>query len=608
MAREELTRDELERLSGALDAVAWTAEPTLRVTSVSANAQDVFGHPRMAWLENPDFFASRLHPDEHEVTLALCRAVATDGRQRQFLHRFLGPDGGRPLWVRTVLAAREERGVITRLVGLTAVVPELVDLREREREAQRLILDQLPAIVWTTDRELRFTSGSGAGLAAVGLLPDQLVGGTVYEYFRVEDPAHPYIAAHLRALAGDNATFDADWIGRSYEIHVEPFRGRDGEIVGVIGVAHDVTDRHRAETERDAQRQLLTALIANMVEGVFVVGVDGKVTLVNAAGRRMFEIVDEPVTDTITEFARLARARAPDGHLLHLHELPMTRALAGEVVPHEALVVEHKGRSLHFVTSAAPIRSEDGTKTMGAVAVVRDESERAEFEQVKDQFLRVAAHELKTPLTIMKAHAQGLQRALKSPEPRVLRMLDAITRGANRLTHIVEDLVDISQLQLGTLDVRMDPLDLDALVSTATARVAASGTRHAVRLVCSEPVRVTGDRERLDQCVRILLDNAVRYSPDGTSVDVAVTRDDGHAVVSVTDHGVGIPLEKQARIFQLFHRAHTDTPHDFGGLGVGLYLVHEIVQRHGGGVAFESIPEQGSTFRFTVPASGERRG
>jgi len=79
-------------------------------------------------------------------------------------------------------------------------------------------------------------------------------------------------------------------------------------------------------------------------------------------------------------------------------------------------------------------------------------------------------------------------------------------------------------------------------------------------------------------------------------------------VVSVTDHGVGIPLEKQARIFQLFHRAHTDTPHDFGGLGVGLYLVHEIVQRHGGGVAFESIPEQGSTFRFTVPASGERRG
>lgn len=603
MASEELTHDELERLSGALDAVAWTAEPTLRVTSVSPNAQDVFGHPRTAWLDRPDFFASRLHPDEREVTLALCRAVATDGRQRQFLHRFLGPEG-RPLWVRTVLAARQERGVITRLVGLTAVVPELVDLREREREAERLILDQLPAVLWTTDRELRFTSGSGAGLAAVGLLPDQLVGGTVYEYFRVDDPAHPYVAAHLRALAGDNATFDADWIGRSYENHVEPFRDRDGEIVGVIGVAHDVTDRHHAEAERDAQRQLLTALIANMVEGVFVADIDGQVTLVNAAGRRMFELVDESVTDTITEFARLARARAPDGHFLHLHELPLTRALAGEVVPREELVIEHGGRSFHFVTSAAPIRSKDGM-TMGAVAVVRDESERAEFEQAKDQFLRVAAHELKTPLTIMKAHAQGLQRVLRSPEPRVRRMLEALTRGANRLTHVVEDLVDVSQLQLGTLDVRMDPLDLETIVATATARVAASDPHHAVRLVRSEPVRVMGDRERLDQCVRILLDNAIRYSPDGSSVDVDVTRDDGHAVVSVTDHGVGIPLEKQARTFQLFHRAHTDTAHDFGGLGVGLFLVHEIVRRHGGVVAFESVPERGSTFRFTVPASGE---
>lgn len=605
MASEELTRDELERLSGALDAVAWTAEPTLRLTSVSANAEDVLGHPRSAWLER-DFFASRLHPDEREVTLALCHAVATDGRQRRFLHRFFGPDG-RALWVRTVLAAREEQAVITRLVGLTAVVPELVDLRERELEAQRLILDQLPAIVWTTDRELRFTSGSGGGLAAVGLLPDQLVGGTVYEYFRVEveDAAQPYVAAHLRALAGDNATFDADWIGRSYEIHVEPFRDRDREIVGVIGVAHDVTERHHAEAERDAQRQLLTALIANMVEGVFVSDVEGRFTLVNAAARRMFATVDETVTDSIPEFARRARARTRDGHLLEQHELPMARALAGEVVLREDLVVEQDGRAFHFVTSAAPIQSEDGTKTMGAVGVVRDESERAEFEQVKDQFLRVAAHELKTPLTIIKAHAQGLQRALRSPEPRVRRMLDAINRGTNRLTHIVEDLVDISQLELGMLDVRMDPLDLGALVSTATARVAASDTHHAVRLVSSEPVRVRGDRERLDQCVRILLDNAVRYSPDGSSVDVAVKRDDGHAVVSVTDHGVGIPLEKQARIFQRFHRAHTDTPRDSGGLGVGLYLVQEIVQRHGGGVAFESVPEQGSTFRITVPASGE---
>lgn len=603
MASEELSRDELEKLSGALDAVAWTAAPTLRITFVGANATDVFGYPRSAWLDAPDFFASRLHPDEREVTLALCHAVAADGRQRRFLHRFTSADG-RVHWVRTVIATREHGGSTRRLVGLTAVVPELVELHEREREAQRLILDQLPAIVWTTDRELRFTSGSGAGLSVIGLLPNQLVGGTVYEYFRVEDPAHPYIASHLRALNGENATFEADWIGRSYEIHLEPFHDRQGEIVGVIGVALDVTDRKRAEAERDAQRQLLAALISNMVEGVIVSDVDGRLTLVNAAARRLFELVDEPVTETVRELADRARLRTPDGRLLQYPEMPLMRALAGEVVAREDLVMDHGAHVFHFVSSAAPIRTEDGTKTMGAVAVLRDESERAEFEQVKDQFLRVAAHELKTPVTIMKAHAQVMQRVMKSPDPDMRRMLDAINRGAGRIARIVEDLVDISQLQLGTLSVRMDPLDLEPLVSATTAGMAAREAHHEVRVMSSEPVRVRGDRERLEQCVRMLIDNAVKYSPDGSSVEVALTREGGHAVVSVSDHGVGIPPEKQARIFQTFHRAHTDTPHDYGGLGVGLYLVHEIIERHGGGVSFESIPDHGSTFRFTLPAEG----
>jgi len=598
MVSEELSHDELEVLSGALDQVEWTAEPTLRFTFVGANATNMFGYPRTAWLA-PDFFASRLAPDERETTLALCRSVAADGRQRQCLHRFVAADG-RARWVRTAIAARWDGPAIRRLVGLTAVVPDVVALHEREREAQRLILDQLPAIVWTTDRELRFTSGSGAGLSALGLVPNQLIGGTVYEYFRVEDPAHPYIASHLRALAGDNVTYDADWIGRSYQVHVEPFRDHRKAIVGVIGVALDVTGRTRAEAERDAQRQLLAALISNLVEGVVVADVEGRITLVNAAARRMFEL--DPGAATVRELADRTRPRTPGGRLLPYPELPWTRALAGEVVTREAFVVEHGGRAFHLVTSAAPIRTDDGTKTLGAVAVVRDESERAELELAKDQFVRVAVHELKTPVTIMKGHAQGMQRRRRTLDPEVQGMVDAINRGADRITRIVEDLVDVSQLQLGTLEVRMDSLDLGALVSRVTARVAGRTTRHAIRLLPAESIDVKGDRDRLEQCVRILLDNAIKYSPENSSVEVTVTTEAGRAVVSVIDHGVGIPAEKQARIFERFHRAVTDTPHDFGGLGVGLYLLHEIIERHGGDVSFVSVPGRGSTFRFTLPA------
>lgn len=599
---EELSYSELEALSGALDSVAWTADAAMRITFVGTNATEVFGYPRAAWLETPDFFAARLHPDEREVTLALCRAVGADGRQRQCLHRFVAADG-RARWVRTAITARTDHDAITRLVGLTAVVPEVVELHEREQEAQRLILEQLPAIVWTTDRELRFTSGTGGGLTAIGLRPNQLIGGTVYEYFRVDDPAHPYVASHLRALAGDNATFDADWIGRSYEIHVEPFHDRQGAIVGVIGVAHDVTARKRAEAERNAQRQLLAALISNMVEGVLVADVAGQLTLVNAAARRMFALANEPVATSIRDIVDRARARTADGRVISYAEMPMTRALAGEVVNPEEIVVELGERALHFVTSAAPIREAEGARPMGAVAVIRDESERAEFEQVKDQFLRVAAHELKTPITILKAHAQAMRDRIESSDPVVRRMLDAMNRGADRLTRVIEDLLDVSQLQLGTLAVRMEALDLGAVVAATTARFAA-GAHRDVRVVAAEPVSVRADRARLEQCVRILLDNAIRYSPEDSAVEVAVTAEAGRGVVAVSDHGVGIPPDKQARLFQRFQRAHTDTAHDYGGLGVGLYILREIITRHDGEVSFVSVPGRGSTFRFSLPAPG----
>ena len=114
------------------------------------------------------------------------------------------------------------------------------------------------------------------------------------------------------------------------------------------------------------------------------------------------------------------------------------------------------------------------------------------------------------------------------------------------------------------------------------------------------------DALRLGEVVRTLLDNAVRYSPEGGRILVSCASKDGRAVVSVQDEGVGIPREKQARLFQRFYRAHTDTPHDYGGLGVGLYIAREIVRRHGGQMWFTSEEGQGSTFSFSLPLGGSR--
>jgi len=169
-------------------------------------------------------------------------------------------------------------------------------------------------------------------------------------------------------------------------------------------------------------------------------------------------------------------------------------------------------------------------------------------------------------------------------------------------------LLDISRLHLGQLELTVERVDLPELIQEVADRVALTASQHRIRPVTLEPVVVRGDRDRLEQVLVNLADNAVRYSPQGGDVEVALVVQGDEAVVSVRDYGVGIPAEKQARIFQQFFRAHMGTPYDYGGLGVGLYISNEIVKRHGGRMWFESQEGRGSTFFFSLPLGGAWRG
>jgi two-component system, OmpR family, sensor histidine kinase VicK len=235
------------------------------------------------------------------------------------------------------------------------------------------------------------------------------------------------------------------------------------------------------------------------------------------------------------------------------------------------------------------------------VAVDRDVTEMVEFDLSKDQFIRVAAHELKTPIAIMKGYAQLLLRSSDKLPPAMIGSLAAVERGANRIDHIVNDLLDLSQLQVGRMDLKPEKIDLAELVEVVTQRVALTTKRHELRVLEAEPVVVRGDRTRLEQVLANLLDNAIRYSPRGGKIEVSLTVSDGTADVSVRDHGVGIPANKQARVFECFYRPHTDTPYDYGGMGVGLFVSREIVRRHGGTMSLVSKEGSGSVFSFRLP-------
>jgi two-component system sensor histidine kinase VicK len=387
-----------------------------------------------------------------------------------------------------------------------------------------------------------------------------------------------------------------------------------------------LAERERLLEEAARRAAQLETILDNVVEGVFAYDRDGHLTRVNASGLRLLgqegrsEAGGAPLLSLASEPATLQLRRA-DGTPYVREQMPVARALAGETIVQEVQILRHPrtGRDLFLRTSAAPIRGPSGA-ILGAVAVARDVTEVLQLDQMKDHFIRVAAHELKTPVTIMKGYALMLLRSATDVSERQRQMLQAIDRGADRITGIIDDLLEVSQAFLSRFQINLGPVELGSLLDEEMARAGRRTQRHRLRRTGEiDPVVVRGDAQRLRQVLARLLGNAVTYSPDGGNIEVSLSirpsspghlhsssprspsGAEGEAVVAVHDHGVGIPIDKQPHIFQLFYRAHTDTPFDYGGMGIGLYISKHLIAEQGGRVWFESEEGKGSTFYFSVP-------
>ncbi len=242
----------------------------------------------------------------------------------------------------------------------------------------------------------------------------------------------------------------------------------------------------------------------------------------------------------------------------------------------------------------------------------RMEEERAqllEAEQaarVREEFLALASHELKTPLTTVKIYSQLLARHLHQPTPdyqRLDRFALQIQEQIGRLETLVTDLLDASRIQRGRLELHLEEVDLAHLTEQVMSRfeLAPERTeRHIVVLDMQDPVEGVWDRARLDQVLTNLISNALKYSPHGGEVKVIVRQDNDHAELIVSDQGIGITPSERPRLFQPFQRG--ESAHlSASGTGLGLYITAQIVEQHGGTIDLESEPAEGSTFTIRLP-------
>ncbi len=345
------------------------------------------------------------------------------------------------------------------------------------------------------------------------------------------------------------------------------------------------------------------ATVDSMADAVLIVDEAARIVEANRAAVALLGASSkEDLLGPLEAWGRRYQLRSPDGTVLPFDRYASVRALSGEPNPrYGAMLRRADGADVFVSVSASRIERTEGGQL--AVAVLRDETQRRRLDEQRDEFLSTAAHEFKTPLAVIKAHAQLMRRRDRSEAV----ALAAIERQVNRLSRLVQQMLDASRLRLDGGHGRLERFDLSALAGEVVDGMRRAAPRHALRVRAGAPAPVLGDRDRIGRVLTCLVDNAVRFSPSGGDVEASVDARDGEVTVAVRDQGVGIPADRQAQVFERFYRAHAGTAHDYGGLGVGLDLAREIVRRHGGRIWFESAPGTGSTFHVSLPAAREDR-
>lgn len=400
-------------------------------------------------------------------------------------------------------------------------------------------------------------------------------------------------------------------------------------ISGSVIVWHDITEarrlliERRAHAETEARRSLLQTVIDELPSGVYLVrGYDARLVLANRAATQVWG-ARWPEGQPMSEFLATNGIRVfhQNGRPLALAELATLRAVqTGEVVRHYSEIIHHRdGTTLPVLVNAVALdprilgssASNEGGQEIEPLAIVvhSDVSALKDAERLKDEFIGIAAHELRSPLAVIKGFAQTLllQTLRGKGAPLADWQMEAIQdidKATTRLVELTEDLLDVTRLQGGRLELHPEPTDLVALVQRVVARLQVTTESHSISIsTSSEHVVAQIDHRRIEQVLGNLINNAIKYSPEGGNIKISVREDHeaNAAILSVRDHGIGIPAYQQKNIFGRFVRADNARVREIGGTGLGLYLCRELVERHAGRIWFESVEDQGSTFYVSLP-------
>jgi two-component system phosphate regulon sensor histidine kinase PhoR len=357
--------------------------------------------------------------------------------------------------------------------------------------------------------------------------------------------------------------------------------------------------RMQRGAELAAQAERTAALFDRMVEGIIVVGANGKIRMANRAAGTLFNFAPPAADRTVIEATRHHEMAAI---VNRLEREP-------EVLNHE-LRIDGVAETRHLQVNALALRTPDGARD-GAILVFHDLTRLRQLEAVRQDFVANVSHELRTPLSLIKSAAETLIDGGKNDPAVTARFLEIIDKHANRLTLLIDDLLLLARLDSGRIELNLQPVPLHMAAQDALDDAALIAQSRRVTLANRVGVEVVAraDPERLRQVLANLIDNGIKYGREGGRIEIGGRLLDRlHVELTVRDDGPGIPPEAKARIFERFFRVDKARSREQGGTGLGLAIVKNVVQAHGGDVRVESSAGAGTEFFITLPAEKKAQG
>jgi two-component system phosphate regulon sensor histidine kinase PhoR len=357
--------------------------------------------------------------------------------------------------------------------------------------------------------------------------------------------------------------------------------------IGALGAALDQLARNlsRSMEEVRSERDLVNGILHGMAEGVLVVAADGRIVLTNPALKAMLLLAAEPHGKYVLHLIRNA-------DLIELLE----RARGGETPEMELELAGLMPRRV--LVRAVALHGEPKS----VLAVFVDVTELRRLEAVRRDFVANASHELRSPLTTIRAAAETLASIENDPESG-RRFAALIERNAERLQNLVDDMLELSRIESRELTLQPETIALEPLAERVVAQQAHRAQLKSIAVECDVAAvpAVQADRRALEHVLGNLLDNALKYCPDGSQVRIVAVREDERVRVAVSDNGPGIGAEHLPRLFERFYRVDAGRSRELGGTGLGLAIVKHLVEAMGGTVAVDSRLGAGSNFSFTLP-------